>query len=328
MNYTVRKKRSTTYWQLFLTIVLLFGCLYEIWISASVTPNKQIWLDEVFHFLYDYPFISKIATSVFLLLNVVFLMLFLRHLSLIELRNYYPALFYLLFIFVFPHTMNIWSMLVGFIIIVGVFSQLFGLDEDSIHAKTFTYGLYCGILALIDFYFIFLLIFIYFICLLNRIYTFRSFILPIVGASAAFIYLFAILYLTDSYDLMLSFINSVKEKSISFSMNSFSGNKLYSWICIFTTSILSVVSFFRLLTKTSTVVIHRRKKYYILLFLTLSFAILLFMFRSSVFLFTQVLLILCTIIICMSMSHGKRNFFYKILFFLLLVLGFVHVFLF
>jgi len=327
MSYNVRTKRNTTYWQLFFAVVLFFGCLYEIWATNLVIPDGQVWLDKVFIFLQDMPFVSKAITSVFLLLNVVFLMLFLRHLSLIELRNYYPVLFYLLFVFIFPQTMNPWSMLVGFIIIVGVFPQLFNLDEDSVHTKTFTYGLFCGILALTDFYFVFLLFFIYFICLFNRIYTFRSFILPIVGTSIAFIYLFSILYLTDNYDLMYCFINSVKEKSISFSFNELIGGNSYSWFFILITGILSVISFFRLLFKASTVVIHKRKKYYTLLFLTLSFAVLLFLFRSSMFLFTQVLLILCTIIICMAMSHGKRIFFYKILFFLLLVLGFVFAFL-
>ena len=327
MSYATGRKRNTMYWQLFFIIVLSCCCLYEIWTMASLTSSGQIWLDEIFHFLYDYPFISKIATSVLLLLNVVFLLLFFRRLLLVEHRSYAPILLYLLFIFIFPQMMNVWSMLTGFFIITGIFPQLFGIDEDNIHVKTFAYGLCCGILAVMDVYFVSFLFFIYFCCLLNRIYTFRSFLLPIVGFSIAFIYLFSIFYLTDSYEMMHRFIDLTKEKFTFSSANENPiENSFYSWMRILITGVISLFSFFKLLTKASNVVIHKRKKYYVLLLLICSFSVLLLVFRSSAFLFMQGLLMLCVMIICMAMSHGKRNLFYKLLFLVLFVFGFAHVF--
>ena len=326
MNYANRTKQNTIYWQLFFAIIISICCLYEIWATSSAIPNGQIWLDEIFHFLYNYPFISKITISILLLLNVVFLLLLLRRLLLIEHRNYYLALIYLLFLFVFPQTMNIWSMLVGFIIIAGMFPQVFNIDEENIHSKTFAYGLCCGVLAVIDFYFIFLLIFIYLICLLHRTYTFRSFILPIIGASIAFIYLFSILYLADNYDVMHRLIDLVKDKFVFVPIVKRPiESSSYSLVCVCIVGIVSIISFFRILTKAGKVVISKRSKYYTFLFFVFAFTVLLFFFRSSIFLVMQGLLMLCAMIICLAMSHGKRNLFYKIVLFCLFIFSFLHV---
>jgi hypothetical protein len=315
VSYSTRRKRSTVYWQLFLAVVLFFCCLYSIWTAAPIAASQQVWLDGIFVFLYDYPFISKIITSVFLLVNAVLLVFFLRRFSLIELRNYYPALFYLLFIFMFSQIMNPWSMLTGFFIIVGVFPQLFDLDENNIQSKTFMYGLWCGILAVIDFYFIFLLLFIYLVCLLDRIYTFRSFILPVVGASVSFIYLFSILYLTNNAHYINDFFSFTWQKMQEMSLlnvdihrfsNVLSANHYMSGILLVENVLLAIFSFFKLWSKASSAVINKRKKYYIfLLFIFLS-AIYILLFQTYNVLLNHMLLILYTIIFCLGLSYMKR----------------------
>ncbi len=323
MNYSTKRKRSTVYWQLFFAIALFFCCLYLIWTAVPIAGSQQVWLDGIFVFLYDYPFISKIITSVFLLMNAIFLVFLLRRFSLIELRNYSPALFYLLFIFMFPHILNPWNMLTGFFIIAGVFPQLFALDENNIQSKTFMYGLWCGILAVINFYFIFLLLFIYLACLFDRIYSLRYFILPVVGASVAFIYLFSILYLTDNTHYIDDFFSFIWQKMKEMSLlnggirkfaNVLSANHYMSGILLVGNVLLALFSFFKLWSKASSVVISKRKKYYIfLLFIFLS-AIYILFFQVYNVLLNHVLLILYTITFCLFLSHIKR---YGFLFFVL-----------
>lgn len=325
MNYSSRRKQTTVYWQLFFTVVAYLCCLYSLWTNELVAGNGQVWLDGIFVFLYNYPFISKIITSAFLLLNAVFLVVFLRRFSLIELRNYYPALFYLLFVFMFPQVMNPWGMLTGFFIIVGVFSQLFDLDENNIQSKTFMYGLWCGILSVIDSYFIFLLLFIYLVCLMERIYSFRSFILPIVGASVAFIYLFSILYLTNNSPYISDFFAFARQKMQEMSLlninihemgKAFSAHHYMSGMLITGNVILVMFSFFRLWSKASSVVINKRKKYYIFLLFILLFAIYILFFQAYNVLLNHILLILYAIIFSLSLSHIKR---YGFLFFIILI---------
>ena len=323
MIYSTRKKRSTVYWQLFFAVLTYLCCLYSIWTNELITANGQVWLDGIFVFLYDYPFISRIITSVFLLINAVFLVFFLRRFSLIELRNYYPALFYLLFVFMFPQLINPWSVLTGFFIIVGVFPQLFDLDENNIQSKTFMYGLWCGILAVIDFYFIFLLLFIYLVCLLDRIYTFRSFILPVVGASVSFIYLFSILYLTNNAHYINEFFLFTQQKMQEMSLlnvdihkfiNVLSANYYMLGILFVGNVLLAIFSFFKLWSKAGSAVINKRKKYYIFLLFSFLSAIYILFFQAYNVLLNHMLLILYSIIFCLSLSYMKR---YGFLFFVL-----------
>jgi len=325
MSYSGRTKQNTT-WQLLFASVLCVCCLYQIWATEATASNGQIWLDGILGFLHNYPFIPKIITSVFLLLNTLSLVLILRRFSLIELRNYAPALLYLLFVFVFPQMINLWSMLIGFFIITGILPQLFEIDDNNLHSKTFMFGLWCGILAVIDFYFIFLLLLIYPICLFSRKISFRSIILPIVGVSVAFIYLFSIFYLTDNYVLMHSFIDFIQGKFILAPLErSLENSESHFFISFLITTILSIAALYKILSKVSTVVIHRRRKYFTLSFLFFSFIALLIFCRSSMSLFLPVLLMLCTMIVCVAMSHGKRNLFYKAIFILLFCLKWLQI---
>lgn len=315
MNYFTRRKQSTVYWQLFFTVVLFFCCLYSMWTADPIAASWQVWPDGIFVFLYDYPFISKIITSVFLLMNTVSIVFFLRRFFQVELRNYYLALFYLLFVFMFPQLMTPWSMLTGFFIIVGIFPQLFNLDENNIQSKTFMYGLWCGVLAVIDFYFIFLLFFIYLVCLLDRIYAFRCFILPIVGASVSFIYLFSILYLTNNTYYITDFFSFTCRKMQEISLlnvdihrvkSVLSANHYMSGILLVGNILLALFSFFKLWSKASSAVINKRRKYYISLLFILLSAIYIFFFRAYNVLLNHMLLILYTIIFCLSLSYMKK----------------------
>ena len=321
MNYT-KRKRSTIYWQLFFIIIIALCCFYRIW-NIGFTGTGQLWMEGVLSFSYKYSFISNIITSVFLVLNAFSLVLFLRRFSLIELRNYYPALFYLLFVFIFPQIMNPWSMLTGFFVIVGILPQLFDLDEDNIQVKTFLYGLWCGILAVIDFYCIFLLFFIYIVCFMNRVYSFRSFILPVVGALVALIYLFSILYLTDNNQLIIDFFQFAGQKMQKMSLFNLdvqqatqmaSTNRVVLAVLIAGNIFIGLFCFFKLLSKASSVVINRRKKYYMLLIFILLLTLYILFFQIYNLLLIHLLLILYAIILCLCLSHIKKPHFLFVLF--------------
>ncbi|MDR0368383.1 MAG: hypothetical protein LBH82_04505 [Bacteroidales bacterium] len=314
MSYK-RTKQWVLYLQLSLIIALYICCCCRIWTINTVIEVGEIWVDDMLGLSKNYVVFSGIITSVFLLLNGVFLLLYLRLFALVERRQYYPVLFYFLFVFFFPQLLNPWSMFTGFVVVTGIFPQLFHLDESNLQAKTFMYGLWCGILTIIDFHFIILLPFIYLTYRINRIYTFRSLIMPLVGSSISFIYLFSVLYLTDNNQYITEFCLFIKSRlhEVSFWNMDFmrlksvlSANHFISGILVAGNVLVGLFSFLKLWSKAYSEVVNKRKKYYLLLWITALLTVYVLLFQAFNILLNSMLLLLYTIVFSLCFSYLKK----------------------
>ena len=202
---TARRKRRNVNLQLFFAVVLYACCLYRI-LTEQLVLEKE-FQNIVFSFFYNALFYRLL--SLFLLAaNTILLTFVVRWQGLIELRNYYPSISYLLLSFLFPTVLNPLALFAGLIFIVGIFQNMFDLEENTINRKIFRFGFSVGILALIHFPLVLLLFFAYLACIMYRRFGFRIFLLSIVGILAPFLYWYSALYITG-YDF--SFQENIRQ---------------------------------------------------------------------------------------------------------------------
>ena len=319
MNQYQRTKKSNTNWQLFFIAVIYACCVVKIW---NTQQNTQDFLaNNLFYFLYTKGFVYKLLISILLFINVFSIILFSRRFSLLELRNYYPAILYLLFSCMFAKTLTVWGMLTGIFVLWGIFPVLFSMNEKNTHPQIFMYGLFCGVLSLIYTPFLLLLSFIYIIFFKERLYAIRAFILPLIGAGLAYGYLFAGFYLLDQMDKIPIYFETVKMQL--FDIHFFTSIQWSSMLVFFLiiSVLLGFVSFFQIWWKLRFITITKRKKCVTLLILLfLQFIFLLFFHAPYAYLLNQVMIILLAIVIPLSMLYMKRAVIFKIIFFVLFLL--------
>ncbi len=324
VNYYTRTKRSNAYWQYFLIVVLCVCCIVKIWKTKQDVHG--LWIDTALSLLYAKDFTYKLITTIFLLVNAVSITIFLRRFSLIEIRNYYPTLLYLLFIFIFPHNLTLWGTISGVFIIWGILPPLFDLSEDNIKSRTFSYGLCCGILSLIYTPFLLLLPLIYIVTLNERLYYIRAFILPIIGFLLAYVYLFVGFYLFDRIDTMQGFLEMARIQSDNISFGISLEKDPMSIFFLSISVLLGFISFIRMLQKSSSVVINKRKKQYKLLYILFFQSVLTVFFPAPYSLFSQIMIILYVILLSLSMLYMNKQIVYKIIFFVLFIIAFYNNF--
>ena len=319
MNYSTKSRKSTT-WQVFFIAIVYICCVIKIWHTQQ--GEQELWANNLFYFLYAKDFIYKLIKSILLLINALSLILFAQRFSLVELRNYDSALIYLIFSFIFANTMTLWGMLTGVFILWGILPVLFGLNMENIHSQSFTYGLCCGILSLIYTPFLLLLTFIYIVIFRERLHSIRAFILPIIGASLAYGYLFAGFYLLDQTSRIQDFFEMITTQIHN---TQFFTPIQWTPMLIFfliVSVLLGCISFFQLWWKLRSINVIKRRKHVILLIITLlQFIFLLFFPTPHHYLLAQMMIILFTILLSLSLSHTKKAVVYKVVFFVLFALA-------
>jgi len=315
MNYYTKPRKSNTYWQYFFILIAFSCCVVKIW---NTEQNSQgIWANNLFYFLYTKAYIYKWITSILLIINTFSVILFLRRFSFLEFRNYTPAILYLLFCFIFSNTLTLWGMATGVFILWGILPYLFGLKDDNINTGTFMYGLSCGILSLIYPPFLALLFFLYIAIFMGRHYRIRAFILPIIGTSLAYLYLFSGFYLLDNTDMIPVFFEMIKSQMLDIQLSIDTKNGGLFIFFLIASILLGCVSFFKIWKKTLSFTVNKRKKYIFLLIILFFQSIFTLFFHSPHHLFTQTMLILFVILLSISMSFMKKTITYKLIFFVL-----------
>jgi hypothetical protein len=88
------------------------------------------------------------------------------------------------------------------------------------------------------------------------------------------------------------------------------------------TILLGLFALFSLLRKARYEVVYKRKKYYLLLILLLSQSVFMLFFHIPCSIMVQVLIILLSILICMSMLYAKRKRLYIIFYLILFGISF------
>lgn len=319
MNYSQRPKKSNTYVQFFLILIVYFCCVVKIWNNQQEATG--LWVDNLFYFFYAKDYIYKLITSILLSLNAFSMLLFAHRFSLLELRNYYPALLYLLFSFVFAQTLTLWGMIVIFFILWGILPILLGLKEENILANTFIFGLYCGIFSLIYAPLLLLLPYIYIVLFKERFFNIRAFILPLIGTGLVYGYVFAGFYLLNKTDKIPDFFNIIKTQIAGIQFFTMENTEPIFVFFLAVSVLLGGIAFFRIWRKTLSIVINRRKKYVILLIISFfQFAFLPF-FHAAQGLFAQIAIVLLTILLFLSLPYVKKIIVYKIIFCTLFVLA-------
>jgi len=301
MNYYQKPKKANTNWQFFLIVVLYVCCVVKIWNTKQ--NALELWANNLFYFLYAKDYIYKLITSILLFFNTFSIILFLRRFSFLELRNYYPAMFYLLFSFIFAHTLSVWGVVTGTLILWGILPLLFGLNEENNYPWTFIYGLCCGVLSLIYPPFLLLLPLVYIVIFRERFYSFRTFILPIIGASIAYGYLFAGFYLLDKTEMIPVFLETIKTQILDIQLFTGIQNGPLFIFFLIVSVLFGCISFFQMWKKTLSFTVKNRKKYVLLLFIVFFQSI----FTLFFYLFGQAMIILLAILLSLSMPHTKRT---------------------
>jgi len=154
----------------------------------------------------------------------------------------------------------------------------------------------------------------------ERLYSIRAFILPIIGACIAYGYVFAGFYLLDQTDKTQDFFDMIRMQ-----INGIQFFTFIEWKPIFiffgaVSVLLGCISFFHILWKLQSIVINKRRKHIILLIILLLQLIFMLFFHPQYYhLLNQIMIILLTIAISLSMSYAKKKILYNIIFFVLFI---------
>lgn len=321
MNSYAQRKKENIPLQRYLLLIIFVCCIIKIW-NTEQTGN-ELWIDNCFPFLYVKSWVYKLITCILFSMNVFFITLFLRRLLLTGRNNHSVSFLYMLFCFVFPQTLTLWSMTVGVSFIIGMFLSLFDLNETNAKSKTFMYGILCGLLSLIYLPCVLFLSFLYVVIIREKLYRFRLFVLPVAGLILVYLYLVSGFYLFDRMDMMCDFQTITQSKiDISFE-NMF--NFLTSidvFFLLIITILLGLLAFFGILLRAGTEVIYKRKKYYLLVILLLFQSVFTLFFHIPYSIMAQVSIILLSILICMSMLYTKKKTLYMIFYLILFGISF------
>jgi len=296
---TGRKQRRNANIQLFFTVVCYLCCLYKI-LEPHYFTNK-IMKETLFFFL-DRP--SFCCLSAFLLaINAIAMTFVLRKLRLIEFKNYFPSLFYLLFSFVFSTCLNPLILLVGTVFIFGIFYNSFDFEENNTHRKMFLIGFSAGILALIHLPLIAVLFFAYLVAVIYRRINFRILLLPIVGVILPFIYWYSISYIIG---IDFSFQETLQQMKMNILHFQFFEMFKISTVFAVLLLLIALKLIHSLLVAIGKASVLRRKKYDIMLLFFLFSIVFSFLYAQF---YWEILLMLYAIII--SVANVIKNVSYK-----------------
>ena len=291
---TKNKKRSLNL-QLFFTIVLYACCLYKIFTANGETPEIFCFQNAIFYCL---------ISVILLTINTFALTFVIRRQRLIEVKTYYPSLFYLLLSLLFSSVLNPLALFAGLLFIFGIFPNLFDLEENNISRKMFRYGLCVGILSLLHFPLIAILFFAHLASITYRRFSFRIFSIPIIGAVLPFLYWYSALYIIG---IDFSFPQSMLQTGESLLKFQFF-NISETPIVLVSSILLSIISLrliYFLWTASGKSAVLRRKKYYILLALFLFSMICTFFYSQF---YTGITLIVYVIVLSLQIviSTSKK----------------------
>ena len=290
-----RKKRNAN-WQLFFAIVLYAACVYRIF-AVNEMPQET-----VFSFSQNALFFRSFSV-ILLTINAIILPFVVRRQKLIELKNYYPSVFYLLLSFLFPTVLNPISLFAGLIFILGIFQNLFDLEEHNINRKMFQSGFCVGILSLLHFPLIGLLLFAYLACFTYRRFSFRIFFLPIVGVFFPFLYWYSALYIFGCDLSLQENMRQMGESLLQFQFFNLTETPMIL-IAVILLSIISLFLIYSLWTASSKSSVLRRKKYYILLALflfSMTFALLYSQYYVEMF------IVVYAIVLSVHLVHANKK---------------------
>ncbi|MDR2408896.1 MAG: hypothetical protein LBE13_12405 [Bacteroidales bacterium] len=322
MNSYVRSEKENIPLQRYFLLIIFVCCIVKIWNTEQ--SENELWIGSCFSFLYVKSFVYKLITCILFCVNIFLMTIFLRQLLLISRYNYHVSFLYMLLCFVFPQTLTLWGMIVGVFFITGIFLSLFNLTEINAQSRIFMYGILCGLLSLIYMPCIFFLSFFYIVMVRENLYHLRLFVLPLAGVMLVYLYLFSGFYLFDRMDMIYDFqtnaqstINIALENMFMFldSINTY-------FFLFVVTILLGLFALFSLLRKARYEVVYKRKKYYLLLILLLSQSVFMLFFHIPCSIMVQVLIILLSILICMSMLYAKRKRLYIIFYLILFGISF------
>ncbi len=307
--------RKTTQ-QLFYIILLVIIALVKLIIEEKNIIDSDNF-PCIFNFYFSQLFnnnylIFKIGTFILYILNAILLTYILKKHKLIELHKYYPSFFYLLFCLFIIKTSLFIPLLINSIILIFLISPLFLISEKNYtQKKGFIFGLFCGFITLIYAPFIFFFLLIYLIFILNGIYAWRNYIIPLLGLVLSYIYFLSFLYLIDYENYLSLFSFYLNQAAIIFLQINFSN--YFQAISYFSFFIFYLLFFYLLLSKAPTMNIFTRKKFYFLLLYSFFSLIFTFIFTECKLLGFVLFITMLSIMGGICESFIKKRYLYNIL---------------
>jgi hypothetical protein len=189
-------------------------------------------------------------------------------------RNNLALMLWLFFSVTLPTFLNVENQLVVFLFLFTLALRIFTFQDDEHFNnpkrqpyRMLTFGAWVGILSLFYFPLIVLLLLTYINYIIARTYKFRFFLLPLVGFVAVYIYSLAIIYLTDTYDIIWQYTDVLRNSFTNFQLRfDFSIEFIFIGIPII---VFILFAIYKIYKKARNVAINLRRKYNLLIFMLL-----------------------------------------------------------
>ena len=297
--------------QILLVIGLSVLCLYKIWDTAIVPIEQTLsWLNVVL----NNAFFNKLLSSVVLLINIITFQRILVKTALVNRDNLEPLVIYLLVSLMFPFLLLLPSLSLIFVLMFFVGQKILAFSGIENPYSNFTIGLIVGILSLIYRPLIFLLGFVFISYIVAKNFSWKYFLIPILGALLAYVYYYAILYIFDYNDWAQKFLSSFNH---AFSLRPFTELKNNPQILIYVIlySLLIIVSMVKTVINLDKELISRRKQLMVVMLSLLLTMVLCLLFKDPQYLTFTVFVLLTVFQLALSVDMFK----YKQLVYIILV---------
>ncbi len=315
----ISRKTNIQYFFIFVLSTLgLFKLLFENKSNPSSNQFFPCFEQPYFTILENHFLYVKIFTFLLFIGNAILLNYILRKHKLIEINKYYPAFFYLLFFLSFLKTTLAIPLFINTLIILFLLPIFLNISKKNYKLQHgFIFGFFCSLISLIYPSFLFFILLLYIILIINGFHDWRSFLIPLLGVLVFNIYFFSILYFIgySDYNFFFDFYSNLMSfKFLQINYTNIFQLFIYGCFFIFYLSFLYLI-----VSKVSKMNIFVRKKYY---FLLLSSAFGLFFIFFSTSSYCIGIMFFITILAVMGgicETFIKKRLLYNVLIFILLL---------
>lgn len=296
-------------------IVFILLSALALWLPAFFkgvdmmgTIDLSYGYNTLFFKTYSIPLLYMGLAFILLLAEALVLNTMLVEIKISPKNSYLPAFLYILLMSSSPKLLTLHPCLIVNAFIMIVLMLLFEIkNKDDGYREIFLCGILTGLGSLFYFKAVGLLIIIWIFILLYRPFTWREWVISLLGVATVYVYLFTYFLLTDQLSAVLFDYRRV------FSSKSFGGDfrtlSLYQYITLALIVVLFLISSVKMFVLSHEKVIHVRKALYAIFWLlavnTLS---VLFLVKNLMYEFSYTLLPLSILVAYYYLNLKKKLF--------------------
>lgn len=312
-------------------IALLFVQII-LWLPAFIFPESNLNTNisttspasNLISLIVSYsPLLSVIIAFIIVFLSAFILNHTLDSNQIVAKNNLLPAFIYIVLMSHRPILLSLYPMLVANLFIIIALSHFFTLYmEKEAYSKNFNIGILIAIGSLFYFDIFLLLIFLWLTYNIYRIYTWREWVIPILGFVTIYLFLGVYYFVTDQQNL--SWINYQSHFQSLFAFQISFPKDYFSIIINTSVYLLSLVALANLIIHLNEYIISVRKHYWSSIMLLLISVIIVFFTSNSDPTSISLLLTPMSIIVAWFLLRQKKTFWMDIYLWLLLSMIMFH----